>query len=99
MSLHQLGLQDLLLLVLDLQSCQLRDSRDIDLGSFRLPQRAGLLWYLVLELLVLDSQFVDLLLLLLQTLTELLLHPHQLPDAALQLLHLTGRRSCDLCSC
>lgn len=50
----------------------------------------------MLELLVLDSQFAGLvlqsdrglLLLLLQGLSELLLLPHQLPDTALQLLHL-----------
>lgn len=57
----------------------------------------GRVWYLVLELLVLDSQSVrlllqsdgGLLLLLLQGLTELLFLPHQLSDAGLQLLHLT----------
>lgn len=64
------------------------------------------IWYLVLELLVLDSQSVglllqsdgDLLLLLLQSLMELLFLPRQLPDAALQLLHLkmnTGGCECD----
>ena len=64
------------------------------------------IWYLVLELLVLDSQSVGLLLqsdgglllLLLQSLMELLFLPRQLPDAALQLLHLkmnTGGCECD----